>query len=123
MALYKSGEDYLETILILQQKSGYVRSIDIAAEMGFSKPSVSRAVSNLKADGLITVAPDGQITLTESGQAKANDVYDRHKSLTFFLKTVLNVSDETAQEDACKMEHVLSDETFARLKEFISKYK
>ena len=123
MALYKSGEDYLETILILHKKSGFVRAIDIATEMGYSKPSVSRAVSNLKADGLIDVAADGQITLTKKGEDTALSIYDRHENITLFLTQLLGVCDQTAQEDACKIEHVISEETFLKLKAFINNYK
>lgn len=123
MALYKSGEDYLETILLLHKRSGFVRAIDVATEMGYSKPSVSRAVSNLKADGLIDVAADGQITLTKKGEDTALSIYDRHENITLFLTQLLGVSDETAQEDACKIEHVISEETFLKLKAFINNYK
>ena len=123
MALYKSGEDYLETILLLHKRSGFVRAIDVATEMGYSKPSVSRAVSNLKADGLIDVAADGQITLTKKGEDTALSIYDRHENITLFLTQLLGVSDETAQEDACKIEHVLSDETFAAMKNHLKKHK
>lgn len=123
MALYKSGEDYLETILLLHKKSGFVRAIDIATEMGYSKPSVSRAVSNLKADGLIDVAADGQITLTKKGEDTALSIYDRHENITLFLTDLLGVSSEIAQEDACKIEHVISEETFLKLKSFIKNYK
>lgn len=123
MPIRESGEDYLETILILQERTGYVRSIDIAAELGFSKPSVSRAVGILKADGFITVNPDGQILLTESGFARARGVYDRHLLITRFLHDILGVSKENTDEDACKIEHVISKETFEKLTKFVDNYK
>lgn len=123
MAIHKSGEDYLETILLLERKISYVRSIDIASEMGFSKPSVSRAVKILKSDGLIDIAQDGEITLTEKGREIAEEIYDRHTTLTCFLTGVLGVSAATAQEDACKIEHELSMETFKKLKRFIKRYE
>lgn len=123
MAIHESGEDYLETILILHNKTGYVRSIDIANELGYSKPSVSRAMSILKEGGFINFASDGQITLTEIGKEKAEEVYNRHILITGFLRDTLGVSDENAEEDACKIEHVISCETVEKLKEFLSNYK
>ena len=119
MAVYKSGEDYLETILILTTNNSYVRSIDIATEMGFSKASVSRAVGILKADGLITIENDGQIKLTPEGLKKANSVYDRHKLLKTFLMEYLGVQESIAEQDACKIEHVISEETCIKLKKFM----
>ncbi len=115
MELHESGEMYLETILILKNRFGYVRSIDIANEMGVSKPSVSRAVGLLKDNGYIAFDPNGMILLTESGKTVADKIYERHKLLTKFL-TSLGVSGETAARDACKIEHVISDETFSLLK-------
>jgi Mn-dependent DtxR family transcriptional regulator len=120
MAVYKSGEDYLETILILTNSNDYVRSIDIATEMGFSKASVSRAVGILKADGLITIENDGQIRLTEAGLQKANSVYDKHKLIKSFLVDLLGVNEKVAEEDACKIEHVISDETSIKLKNYVN---
>ncbi|MFT3951879.1 MAG: metal-dependent transcriptional regulator [Oscillospiraceae bacterium] len=114
--LHESGEDYLETILILDRRTKYVRSIDIATELGFSKPSVSRAVGILKANGFITVEPDGQIVLTEKGTEKALSVYDRHLVLTEFLSGVLGVDAKTAEDDACKIEHIISAQTFSHIK-------
>ena len=119
MALRESGEDYLETILILHERTGYVRSVDVANELGFSKPSVSRAMGILKENGYITVERDGEIVLTESGLKRANEVYDRHKLLTKFLNRVLGVSEENSAEDACRIEHVISPETFEKLGEFV----
>ncbi|MBR6872804.1 MAG: metal-dependent transcriptional regulator [Ruminococcus sp.] len=121
MTLRESGEDYLETILILQERTGFVRSIDIATELGYSKPSISRAVGILRDIGYITVEKDGQILLTESGRVKANEVYDRHKLLRKFLRETLGVSEENAEEDACRIEHVISTETFEKLGAFMEK--
>lgn len=115
MQLQESGEMYLETILILSRENKFVRSIDICEYMGFSKPSVSRAVGLLKQGCLINVDKDGYITLTDEGAKIANKIYDRHDMLTKFL-TALGVSEETADKDACKIEHVLSDETFSAIK-------
>ncbi len=122
MAIRESGEDYLETILILQERTGYVRSIDIASELGFSKPSVSRAMGILKNDGFITVEPDGQIVLTKRGYLRAREVYDRHLLITRFLRDILGVSDNNTNEDACKIEHVISYETYEKLNVFVDNY-
>ena len=108
---------------ILQGKTGFVRSIDIANELGYSKPSISRAVGILRSDGYITVEPNGQIILTETGLAKAEQVYERHVLIRSFLMEDLGVSAENAEEDACRMEHILSEETFSKLKEFIKDLK
>lgn len=123
MTIHKSGEDYLETILILHKKTGYVRSINIANELGFSKPSVSRAMSILKEGGFINVAEDGQITLTDIGLEKAEEVYQRHLLITGFLKDTLGVSEENAEEDACKIEHCISAETANKLRIFVEEYE
>lgn len=109
---------YLETILVLKNKYGYVRSIDIAREMNYSKPSVSRAVALLKDDGYVENDPHGMILLTEKGLKIAEKIYDRHKTLTKYL-ILLGVSEETAQKDACKIEHVISDESFNKIKALI----
>ena len=122
MAIQESGEMYLETIRILQEKTGHVRSTDIAEHMGFSKPSVSRAVGILKNGGFIQVEKDGGIILTESGRAVADKIYERHTLLTQLL-IALGVSKETAAEDACKMEHAISDETFQAIKKHLASYK
>ena len=111
MSLQESGEMYLETILVLSQRTGFVRAIDIGEEMGYSKPSVSRAVGILRQGGYIHVAEDGGITLTESGQAVAEKIYERHRLLTSFL-VKLGVDEKTAAEDACKIEHDISQETY-----------
>ena len=109
MQLLESGEMYLETILILTIRDQTVRSIDIAKYMGFSKPSVSRAVGRLKEQGYITVDPEGNILLTESGRAIAEKIYERHQVLSALLMR-LGVSEQTAADDACKIEHDISDE-------------
>ena len=114
MALQESGEMYLESILILSRTKGAVRSIDVSQHLGYSKPSVSRAVGLLKNGGYITIDPDGHIHLTESGQATAEKIIGRHTVLTSMLVS-LGVDPETASADACKMEHVISDETFAAI--------
>lgn len=121
--MYESGENYLETILMLKEKHGIVRSIDIARTLNFSKPSVSRAVGILKEDGYITVETGGEIRLTEKGRNKAEGIYERHKLLTDFLQQVSGVDAVTAEEDACKMEHILSDETFQGIKRFMRQGK
>ena len=118
MALQESGEMYLETILILSQQNPFVRSVDISEHMGYSKPSVSRPVSLLKAGEYITVDDDGHIQLTDSGRQVAEKILSRHKLLTDLL-TLLGVSQETAAADACKMEHVISDETYEAIKKYM----
>ena len=118
MAIYESGEMYLETIHVLNKKNGAVRSIDISEHMGYSKPSVSRAVGVLKKDGYILVDKEGFITLTETGLGVAEKIYARHTLLTRLL-TSLGVSEQTAMEDACRMEHAISDETFTALQKYL----
>ena len=115
MRLQESGEMYLESIYVLSQKSGHVRSIDISEYMGYSKPSVSRAVSLLKNGGYIVMDKDNFISLTESGLEIAEKIYERHTVLTAMLVR-MGVSEETASEDACRMEHTISDETFEAIK-------
>lgn len=117
MAIYESGEMYLETILTLSKKLSAVRSIDVVREMNFSKPSVSNAMKLLKEEGYIQVDENGYITLTESGIAIAEKIYERHTILTRMFK-LLGVSDEVASEDACRIEHVISDETFEAIKRY-----
>ena len=111
MALFESGEMYLETILLLSRKQPRVRAIDVGTEMGFSKPSVSRALGILKKDGYLTVDPDGHIALTESGRAVAEKIYERHTLITAVL-TDLGVDEKIAAADACRIEHVISEESF-----------
>lgn len=120
MQLQESGQMYLETILILSKKSNSVRSIDVSEYMSFSKPSVSRAVNLLKDGGYILISKEGYITLTASGREIAEKIYERHTILTKCL-IALGVSEETAAEDACKIEHDISDETFAAIKSHVIK--
>lgn len=115
MQLQESGEMYLETILILSEKNPHVRSIDVCEYMGFSKPSVSRAIGLLKSGGYVTVDGDGYLTLTELGAEVAHKMYDRHRLITDFLVS-LGVSEEVASQDACRIEHHISDESFAAIK-------
>ncbi len=117
MHLQESGEMYLETILILNKKNPAVRAIDISEYMGYSKPSVSRAVGLLKSGGFITVDKDGFIALTEDGLTVANKIYERHTLLTQFLIR-LGVDPDTASEDACKLEHAISDTSFEAIKRY-----
>ena len=118
MRLQESGEMYLETIYMLSQTMDTVRSIDVVEHMGYSKPSVSRAIGILKSGGYVEMAEDGSLTLTESGHSVAEQIYERHTILTECLVR-LGVDREIAAEDACKMEHVISDESMAALKKFI----
>lgn len=120
MELHESGEMYLETMLILKNRFGYVRAVDIANEMGVSKPSVSRAVGLLKDNGYISFDPNGMILLTDTGLNVAEKIYERHNILTQFL-TGLGVNEADAAHDACKIEHVICDETFAAIKNSMSK--
>ena len=115
MKIQESAENYLETILLLKNKKNEVRSIDIANELGFSKPSISRAVSLFKQEGYITVDEHGIISLTETGLDIAKSVSERHKILTEFLVSI-GVNAKTASEDACRIEHVISEETFNKIK-------
>ena len=121
MKIHESAENYLETILILKSRNGSVRSIDIANELNFSKPSVSRAMSLLRGDGYITVDSDGFIELAESGLAIAERIYERHRLMTDWLVRI-GVSPDTAAQDACKIEHDISEETFKKLKEHINEH-
>ena len=118
MGIHESGEMYLETIHVLQKKNGTVRSVDISEHMGYSKPSVSRAVGLLKSGGYILVDRDGYITLTDAGLAVAEKIYERHTVLSSLL-IALGVSREVAAEDACRLEHAISDESFNAIKKHI----
>ena len=118
MALHESAEMYLETIFVLSQRSTNVRSVDIAEHMSYSKPSISRAVGLLKQGGYVVVDADGFITLTESGLAVARKIFERHTVVTQLLIR-LGVGAETAAEDACKIEHVISDEAFEAVKKYL----
>ena len=120
MEIQRSGEDYLETIYILNRRTGFVRSIDIANEMGYSKPSVSKGMSLLREMGYITVAAYGEIKLTKNGLKRAKEVYSRHLLIREFFIRKLGVNPTTAEIDACKVEHVISEETYLRLRDFMS---
>lgn len=120
MALQQSGEDYLETILLLNMKNGYVRSIDIANELGYSKPSISRAMGVLKKAGYIIMESKGNIVFTEKGKQKATDIYERHQIITKYLITALGVDPVVAEKDACRIEHVISQNSFNRIKALIN---
>ena len=120
MRLQESAEMYLETIYVLSGQKSFVRSIDVAERMGYSKPSVSRAVGLLREGGYITVGEDGSLELTESGAAVAKKIFERHTVLTRMLMA-LGVDEETASADACKIEHVISDATFEAIKNHIGR--
>lgn len=120
MKIQESAENYLETILVLSKELPYVRSIDIANHLNFSKPSVSVAMKNLRTDGHILVDTDGHITLTRSGQTIAETIYERHTLIKNWL-IQLGVDPETASEDACRMEHVISPASFQAIKDYISR--
>lgn len=119
MVIHESAEDYLESILVLQERLGRVHSIDIVNELGYSKPSVSIAMKKLRENGYIAMATDGTITLNDSGMKIASRIYGRHKTITK-LFTLLGVSPAIAAEDACRVEHDLNDETFKKITEFVS---
>ena len=121
MSLFESGEMYLETIYILSRESSTVRGIDVGEYMGFSKPSVSRAVGLLRQGGFLTVRSDGGLVLTDAGREKAEQIYERHTVLSALLVR-LGVDEETATEDACRIEHVISERTFNAIKAHIQKY-
>lgn len=118
MALHESAEMYLETIYLLNRQSSSVRSVDVAEHMGYSKPSISRAVGLLKKQGYLCVDADGFLTLTEEGLAAAEKVFERHTVLTGLLQK-MGVSEQTAAEDACKIEHVICDETLQAIKAYL----
>ena len=122
MHIQESGEMYLETILVISKKRGVVRSIDIAEHLGYSKPSVSRAVGLLKNGGFITVANDGAIDLTEEGFEIANKIYERHTVISSLLMRI-GVDEVTAAEDACRVVHHISDATFEALKKYLDSKK
>ena len=120
MNIHESAEDYLEAILRLREQKGYVRSVDIALMLSVTKPSVSFAMKKLRENGYIHMGEDNLITLTETGEAIALKVYDRHKTIMSFLMSI-GVSEETAREDACKIEHDISQESFEALRRQILK--
>lgn len=118
----ESGEMYLETIYLLQNRQEEVRSVDIAKKMNFTKPTVSRAVGILKDDGYIKIDENGLITLTKKGEKISENIYEKHKVLYKFFKDIIKVSPEIAEQDACKIEHIISDESFSGIKKFIKEY-
>lgn len=120
MKLQESGEMYLETILVLSEKMPHVRSIDVCEEMGYSKPSVSRAMSILRNNGYVIMDDNGYLHLTETGMEVATKIYDRHNTLSAFL-TSIGVEETTAADDACRIEHVISDDTMAAIKAYMAK--
>lgn len=120
MKIYALGADYLEAVLVLQKKKGMVRSVDLARHMGFSKPSISHAVGVLKNGGFLTVDEDGYFHLTEDGREVAEKIYERHQFFTEQLVAV-GVDRETAERDACRIEHVISEEAFEKLKTSVEK--
>ena len=117
MHIQESGQMYLETIFVLSKEKSLVRSIDVCEHMGYSKPSVSRAMGILKKESLITIDPSGHITLTEKGREIAESMYARHTLLSSFLESI-GVDSETAAEDACRIEHCISEESFEAIKKF-----
>lgn len=119
MRIHESAENYLETIYMLKSKKGNVRSIDIVNELEFTKPSVSIAMKNLRENGYITMDADGLITLTEKGTVVAEKMYERHTVISDWLIKI-GVSEETAGEDACRIEHVISAESFEAIKKYVS---
>lgn len=119
--MQESGETYLETILVLLERNGKVRSIDIAHELDFSKPSVSRAMGILKEKSLITIDEAGHIELTPEGREKAGNIYERHRYITHYLMDTIGVDFKTAEDDACRIEHVISDASFEKIKKFVDK--
>ena len=122
MTVRESGEMYLEAILVLAKKSGYVRSIDVSEYLGYSKPSVSRAMDILREGGYILMEKDGAITLTDSGKKLAETIYERHTVLSELLIR-LGVDEKTATDDACRIEHVISDESFQAIKQYYYQHK
>lgn len=120
MIIKESAENYLETILVLKNKNGYVRSIDVATHLGFSKPSVSVAMKSLREDGYITVEADGSIELCEKGLKIAEEMYERHNIIASALMA-LGVDEETALEDSCRIEHRISKQSFDKIKEYMEK--
>ena len=121
-AIQESGEMYLETILVLGRKGDAVRSVDVSSHMGYSKPSVSRAIGILRRNGYLNMDAAGHLTLTESGREIAEKIYERHNILTSLLVS-LGVDEEVASKDACRMEHAISDETLDAMKRYVEKTK
>jgi len=121
MKINESGEMYLEVMYKLEEKNGVIRSVDIANELGYSKPSVTRAMGLLKTDNYITQEPYGKITLTEKGREKAKKIMERHNLLTEFLTKCLRLDADTAEQDACRIEHIVSTKTMDAIKEYLDK--
>jgi Mn-dependent DtxR family transcriptional regulator len=122
MKIYESGENYLETILILQRERGNVRSIDVATELNFSKPSISRAMGILKREGYIEIDNNGNIHLTEMGKKTAEGIYERHRLIARYFVEALEVDRAVALQDACRIEHVISAESFGRIKQWLKEH-
>lgn len=116
MGIHESGENYLETILLLQRQNGFVRSVDVAGALNYTKASISRAMRILKEQGFVEIARSGQITLTEEGRRRAEGIYERHLCITQFLMQVLGLDLKTADADACRIEHVISAKSFEAIK-------
>jgi Mn-dependent DtxR family transcriptional regulator len=122
LKIYESGENYLETILILHKEKGSVRSIDVATELNFSKPSISRAMGILKNAGYINIDRSGNIHLTESGKEIANEIYERHQLIARFFVEALDVNQDVALRDSCRIEHVISPEVFQKIKDWLKRH-
>lgn len=122
LRIRESAEDYLETVLMLQQRLGHARSIDVAAELGFSKPSVSVAMKKFRENGLVEFDDKGYISLTEKGRAIAESTLEKHNLLAGFLIGI-GVNEKTAREDACRIEHALSPESFEKIKEYATAHR
>lgn len=122
MQLHESGEMYLKQILLLNHETGFVRAIDIANQMNFSKPSVSRAMGILKREGLITVEASGQILLTDLGLEVATEIYEKHCLLRLFLMSSLGLGEEMANQEACRMEHIVGSETIDQIERYLQKH-
>ena len=118
----ESGEDYIETIFMLKKRMGHVRSVDVAQELKFSRPSVSRAIGILRDQGLLLMNNDGGLELTEEGTRLAEEVYEKHTTLTRFLRAVTKVDAVVAEKDACRIEHIISSKTFEGIKRFLSEH-
>jgi Mn-dependent DtxR family transcriptional regulator len=121
--IQESGENYLETILLLNRKNGFVRSIDVANELGFTKASVSRATGILKEAGYLVMEPDGNLVLTDAGRRRAESVYERHTVIADFLQMTLGVDRSLAVQDSCRIEHIISEESFSRIREYVRRRK